>query len=72
MTPRPATALRDPAGRTPAGFYPINELLAHVVVAGGSAYCVACETWGRAPLPRETDYTPVLEAFSGKHKWCCR
>ena len=59
--------------RAPAGFYPVNALRPHVVMAGTSLVCCACGAEGKAPLPKDvTAYNAAVAAFLELHKGCDR
>lgn len=56
--------------KAPAGFYPANQLIQHVVMAGCEIRCLACGAVGRLPLPRAADYGRQVENHLGRHRLC--
>ncbi len=58
------------ARRTPAGFWPINQLWPWATVAGCVLHCSRCGQEGRAPSPRDPGYDAAVEGFLGQHKAC--
>lgn len=56
--------------RPPAGFYPANLLVGHVVMAGCSIVCTACGHEGRLPFPKDASYSAVVDEYLERHRLC--
>ena len=62
---------RDRAIRPPAGFYEINSMHKHVVMAGCGLFCCACGVEGSTGVtPREPAYNDRVEDFLRRHRGC--
>jgi hypothetical protein len=57
--------------RPPAGYYVANSLVVHVVMAGCSIVCLACQSEeGRLPLPRDPKYSSAVDEYLERHRLC--